>query len=1045
MDANNNGVQDAGEHGAADVVVSLFNASDVLVGSTVTDARGFYRFDRVTPGQYRIGVTAPPGTLLTTKDAGGNDSADSDLFETGSNSGRTDLFTVAANTAIRHIDAGLYLAPMTRRSLGDLVWNDVDADGMQDAGEPGLPSVEVSLYWAGADNTVGTADDIFIATQYTDGFGNYQFNDLSDLVYYVQVVAPAGWQFVGKNLAGGNVYLDSDINPASGRSDAVDFSSGEINIYRIDAGLRLSTPPAFWGSIGDAVWNDLDFDGMQDAGEPLMPAITVTLYNNSGAVVSTMATDSTGRYRFVYVAPGTYKLGFTNLPDGYLFTLQDRGGNDATDSDADELTGETANFTLSSGATNLSFDAGIRQGKNPGRGSIGNYVWIDLDNDGLQDENETGLSNVIVTLREAGANGTMGDGDDVTYSTVTNALGEYSFTNLPSSSRYKVEFSNINTSWFVLTAKDAGSNDDIDNDGNAFVGSTSMTDVFGLAEGEQKLNVALGLQLTASSNRYIGDRVWLDLNSNGVQDEVNPRGIPGVTVDLLDVSGNLVTQSGRLLQTTTNRFGYYRFYGLANGTYFPRFSNLPAGFQLAPLDRGGNDNTDSDVNGVNGRVTAGLPVTDVARTNLTADMGLVPVANYVGDFVWNDLDGDGVQEAGEPPLAGVTVTLYSSTGTPIGSTVTNAVGQYYFFNVPAGSYYMGFSTYPSVLEFTRQEAAPSATGSDVNPSTGFTSVFTVASGQSYETIDAGMRQSFIGRVGDYVWDDYNQDGIQDANEPGLSGVSITLINLSTGQTIGQAVTRGNGYFQFFTVPVEVPLRAIFTNIPGTYSFTIPNMGDGTNDSKVNGAGTTIADFMLPYGVGNYNIDAGIIRPIVLSATGFTLGAARSGQPVNLRWQTATEQNTARFEIERSADGRNFSTIASLPASGNSSLVKVYQYRDGMAPTSQLFYRIRLINKDGSSSLSNLATVEEMAVKAKIQVFPNPANSNLFINVNSAGKYRVDWLSAGGQVLRSSTFNTAENGNTFMMHRGNLPAGLYRIMVQPLQGVTVQQAFSIMLQ
>lgn len=1045
MDTNNNGVQDAGEPGAADVVVSLFNASDVLVGSTVTDARGFYRFDRVTPGQYRIGVTAPPGTLLTTKDAGGSDAIDSDLFQTGVNSGRTDLFTVAANTAIRHIDAGIFLAPMTRRSIGDLVWNDVDADGMQDAGEPGLPSIEVSLYWAGADNVVGNGDDVYVATQFTDGFGNYQFNDLSDLVYYVQVTAPAGWQFVGKNLAAGNIYRDSDINPASGRSDAVDFSSGEINIYRIDAGLRLATPPPFWGSIGDVVWNDLDFDGVQDANEPLMPAITVTLYNNSGAVVSTMATDSTGRYRFVYVAPGTYKLGFTNLPDGYLFTLQDRGGNDGADSDADELTGETANFTLSSGATNLSFDAGIRQGKNPGRGSVGNYVWVDLDNDGIQDDIETGVSNITVTLREAGANGTMGDADDVTYSTVTNALGEFSFTNLPSSSRYRVEFSNVNTSLFALTGKDVGGNDDTDSDGNAFVGSTSITDVFGLAEGEQKLNVALGLRLTASSDKFIGDRVWLDLNSNGIQDEVNQRGIPGVTVDLLDVSGNLVMQGGRLMQTTTNRFGYYRFYGLANGTYFPRFSNLPAGFQLAPLDRGGNDNTDSDVNGVNGRVTAGLPVTDLLRTNLTADLGLVPVANYVGDYVWNDLDGDGLQEAGEPPLAGVTVTLYTSTGTPVGSTVTNAVGQYYFFNVAPGSYYMGFSTYPSVLEFTRQEAAPSATGSDVNPSTGFTNVFTVASGQSYETIDAGMRQSFIGRVGDYVWDDYNQDGVQDSNEPGLSGVSITLINLSTGQTIGQAVTRGNGYFQFFTVPVEVPLRAIFANIPGSFSFTLPNQGNGTNDSKVNAVGTTISDFMLPYGAGNYNIDAGIIRPIVLSATGFALSAARSGQPVNLRWQTATEQNTARFEVERSTDGRQFMTVASLPASGNSTLVKWYQYRDGMAPASKLFYRIRLINKDGSSSVSNMATVEGLTAKATIQVYPNPVNSNLFINVSSAGKYRVDWLNANGQVVRTGMLDTAENGNTLMMQRGALPAGMYRIVVQPAQGATEQQSFSVVLQ
>jgi hypothetical protein len=147
-----------------------------------------------------------------------------------------------------------------------------------------------------------------------------------------------------------------------------------------------------------------------------------------------------------------------------------------------------------------------------------------------------------------------------------------------------------------MAAKNAGGNVDADSDGNPIVGTTSITDVFGLSEGEQKINVALGLRLTTNSDRIVGDRIWLDLNANGLQDAGEQRGIPGVTIDLLDVSGNLVTQSGKVVQTTSNRNGYYRFIGLTDGTYFPRFSNLPQGFALSPVDVGANDQIDNDVN-----------------------------------------------------------------------------------------------------------------------------------------------------------------------------------------------------------------------------------------------------------------------------------------------------------------------------------------------------------------------------------------------------------------------------------------------------------------
>ena len=122
----------------------------------------------------------------------------------------------------------------------------------------------------------------------------------------------------------------------------------------------------------------------------------------------------------------------------------------------------------------------------------------------------------------------------------------------------------------------------------------------------------------------LGDRVWFDTNSNGIQDAGEP-GVAGVTVELLDGSGNPIdsdpTTSGvQPTITVTDGVGRYGFSGLAAGTYQVRFSNLPAGYSFTTADQGANNDLDSDVN------NAGLtPVITLAanQTDLSWDAGLV--------------------------------------------------------------------------------------------------------------------------------------------------------------------------------------------------------------------------------------------------------------------------------------------------------------------------------------------------------------------------------------------------------------------------------------
>lgn len=111
-------------------------------------------------------------------------------------------------------------------------------------------------------------------------------------------------------------------------------------------------------AIGDYVWHDLNMDGIQDEGEPGVPGVVVNLYDCQDVFIATMMTDANGRYLFDELTPGDYYVEFI-LPEGFVFSPQDQGMDDAVDSDADVMTGRTICTNLEAGETDLTWDAGI--------------------------------------------------------------------------------------------------------------------------------------------------------------------------------------------------------------------------------------------------------------------------------------------------------------------------------------------------------------------------------------------------------------------------------------------------------------------------------------------------------------------------------------------------------------------------------------------------------------------------------------------------------------------------------------------------------------
>ncbi len=355
---------------------------------------------------------------------------------------------------------GVTLGSCESQTLGDYVWEDSNADGLQNDGDTGINGINVDLYEAGADGIVGTPDDLLVARTITQdhptsgGRGWYRFPGIPAANYRVCVQPPANFLMTARDQ-GGDDLLDSDGDLIDRCSESINLSPGEDD-PGIDFGLVRAA------ALGDYVWFDLNSDGEQN--DPLnygANGVTVRLRADDGdgvpeaadAIVATTltATDAFARpgyYVFNDLVPGQpYFVEFVAPQSSTGFTTQDAAG-DTADSDADTGTGRTQVVTLASGEFNPTLDAGLVNAT--GTLALGDQVWLDGDNDGVfEPENgETGIDGVRLSLyRDASGDGEI-QADEYLRQTDTftqaGFAGRYGFDNLaPASYIVVVEASNF--------------------------------------------------------------------------------------------------------------------------------------------------------------------------------------------------------------------------------------------------------------------------------------------------------------------------------------------------------------------------------------------------------------------------------------------------------------------------------------------------------------------------------------------------------------------------------------------------------------------------
>jgi len=509
-------------------------------------------------------------------------------------------------------------SPYLPGTIGDTVWHDLNADGVRDADEPGIGGVTVDLYVDDNHNGIVDATDTFVARTTTDMDGHYRFEHLITDNYLVTVSDVAG-ALAGMTKTSGAVGVDDNSQPDP---YAVALGNGETNLTA-DFGY---TAGGMGGgssvSIGDLVWRDANGDGVYDAATEVgIRGVTLRIYrdlNGDGVIDSgdaafgMVTTDPDGHYLFYDLPPDKYVVDVTDENHVLTFYTLTTGNDPAA-------------VDVSAGVDNLDVDFGY---KPTGTGRIGDLVFYDMNNDGVQQADESGLAGIELALFDVGADNTCGTADDTLLArTWTGPDGNYLFEGLPAGTYcVQVVESSLTSPALVLGAH-----------------FTNPHGPITLADGGAYLDADFGYTAAA-----IEGTVYEDANGNGSQD-TGEGGISGAGVCIYKDSSTTPTAC-----TTTDGTGGFRFPMLVAGTYTVQITSWTSGYETTTPE----SVTLTVPAGTVGRANFGLARPNVAVSK-TFDVPIgAPVKVEVGDTITFTVQ---VENTGGVPL---TVVPLSDTYDP---------------------------------------------------------------------------------------------------------------------------------------------------------------------------------------------------------------------------------------------------------------------------------------------------------------------------------------------------------------------------------------------
>jgi hypothetical protein len=160
--------------------------------------------------------------------------------------------------------------------------------------------------------------------------------------------------------------------------------------------------------------------------------------------------------------------------------------------------------------------------------------------------------------------------------------------------------------------------------------------------------------------------------------------------------------------------------------------------------------------------------------------------------------------------------------------------------------------------------------------------------------------------------------------------------------------------------------------------------------------------------------------------------------VLVKWTTAQEQKLYSYEVERSANGVQF-TQTGIVMARNSQGVQQYGFTDYTPSSGNNYYRIKSVNLDGTFKFSEVVKVSLTYLSnEKVQLYPNPAVSAIQLKLNDlpAGSYQVRIVDASGRNMENLRIQKGEGSQVFGVQTGKLAQGLYRLQVTNQKGEVI---------
>jgi len=587
--------------------------------------------------------------------------------------------------------------------------------------------------------------------------------------------------------------------------------------------------------LGDFVWHDSNVNGLQDPGEEGIEGVLIILCHNN-VPVDSMYTDANGHYKFEDLPEGVYgvRIAESNFQPGGVFapssndvwyvTYVDVGNDDSIDNDGDP---SDPHECLYLNHDDMDVDFGLF------------HTAVTLEKTGPQDVNAGDA--ITYHFRVENTGDLVLHGGCHVYDPLINPNGNHEIWNAVVNPGEVVEFDRQ----YTTTQSDCGQ---LTNTAQV-VGHPKMPD------GSYKPNVEMSDSWTTNVNCHfkLGDKIWHDSNVNGLQD-AGENGIQNVVVQLYDDSGSLLSS------TTTDANGNYLFEDLLPGTYVVKvadvnfqnggvFASSSNDVWYATYQDAGNDDSDSDGDLNSHEATVTLSNAD----DLTIDFGFFHTAVTLQKTGPQDVNAGGVityhfrvENTGDLVLHG---------GCHVYDPLINPNGNHEIWNAVVNP--------GQVVEFDRQYTT---TQSDCGQLTNTAQVVghpkmpdgsykpNVEMSDSWTTNVINCNNS---SVGDKVWYDDNENGIQDAGENGVENVLVRLFDCSDN-LIATTNTNINGEYLFDNLAAGT-YKIEFANIPSGYVFTQQDQGgDDTKDSDVDVNTGKTDCFTLGNSENKTDIDAGIV-------------------------------------------------------------------------------------------------------------------------------------------------------------------------------------------